>query len=284
MQDVLYSQSGIIVAAILLAALFALIDLGWRVGRRRPELRDDKIRSHVNTLLGSVLGLMGLLLGFTFSIALNRYDGRSDALVEEANAIGTAYLRAQLLQAPVRDEALTLLARHVELRRAETEVPLDQEDKRDALMAEAGRTLDELWRLALRAASLDNSPVTTGLFIQALNDIIDQFGHRKAIVARHVPELVVLLLFGSVLLTGFVLGFSCGVAGHRPSVISFAFGLLVVFVTYIIIDIDRPRRGLIQVDWSMLEELADTVQHEDRIRSGTMDPARPEPGPPVQAP
>lgn len=262
MRDILYDQSGLAIALVLLAALFLLIHLGWRLGGREQELRDERFRTHINTLLGSLLGLMALLLGFTFSMALNRFEARSDALVQEANAIGTAYLRAHLLAPEVREEALALLARHAELRVQEGAVALDSEQRRTALLAETSKGLDALWRLAVRAAEIDKNVATTGFFVQALNETIDQFGQRNMVVERRVPELVEILLFVTVLLTGLVLGYSCGVAGHRPSVISFAFGLLVVFVTYIIIDIDRPRRGFIQVDRQILLSLVEDIRAE----------------------
>lgn len=275
MRDLIYGQSGLVIAGVLLATLFVLIQWGWRLGCKGAASRDEKYRAHINTLLGSVLGLMGLMLGFTFSMALNRYDGRSDALVAEANAIGTAYLRAQLLPEAVRAPARDLIARHVELRLAEGEIGLDEEFRRAGILVESGALLEETWDLATRAAAIDPNPVTTGLFVQALNDMIDQFGQRNMVIERHVPELVLVLLFGAVLLTGLVLGYSCGVAGHRPSIISFAFGLLVVFVTYIIIDIDRPRRGLIQVDRAILDSLAADIRAD---RAGRTTPAKPGPG------
>ena len=259
MREFLYSQSSLLIAALLLLSLIAVIEIGYRVGRVRQAACDDTFRSHVNTVQASVLGLMALLLGFTFSMALQRFDGRSDAVVDEANAIGTTYLRSQFLPEPVRQEAGTLLRHYVDLRVTTGRIALDRPEERQALIMQSTAVLDQLWALAGRAVALDPSPSTSGLFIQTLNEMIDSFGRRDAILNRHVPELVLWLLYSTVLLTGGVLGYACGIGGHRPSVVSFVFGLMIVVVAVVIIDIDRPRRGLIQVDQSSLVNLGAAI-------------------------
>ncbi len=85
-----------------------------------------------------------------------------------------------------------------------------------ASVAEAGRLQTALWSYAGRAAELDPSPVRSGMFIQALNDMIDSFGRRDAGLNRHVPEVVLLLLFGVFLITAAIVGFASGIGGHRP--------------------------------------------------------------------
>lgn len=259
MREFLYNQSSLLIAVLLLLSLIIIIEIGVRVGRVRQAACDDTFRSHVNTVQASVLGLMALLLGFTFSMALQRFDGRSDALVDEANAIGTTYLRAQFLPEPVREEAVALIRRYVALRVEAGRIGLDRPEDRHALIVQSMAMQDQIWALAGRAVVLDPSPSTSGLFIQTLNDMIDSFGRRDAMLNRHVPELILWLLYGTVLLTGAVLGYACGIGGHRPSAVSFVFGLMVVVVSVVIIDIDRPRRGLIQVDQSSLVNLAAAI-------------------------
>jgi hypothetical protein len=103
------------------------------------------------------------------------------------------------------------------------------------------------------------NPVTTGLYIQALNDMIDSCGSREAALNRHVPELVLLLLYGTFLMTGCVIGFTAGLSGHRTTYVTYAMVGLIVVLVFIIIDLDRPRRGLIRIDHSSLEELQKSV-------------------------
>ncbi|OYQ32620.1 hypothetical protein CHU95_17745 [Niveispirillum lacus] len=273
MREFLYSQDSMLVAILLLVSLFVIIELGVRVGRTRRDGASEAYRSHVNTIQGSILGLMALLLGFTFSMALQRFDARSDAMVDEANAIGTTYLRAQMLTPEVRGTVSSLLRDYVELRVAAVSVSLDHPAERQALVVRSTAVLDQIWIQAQRAVLVDPGPATSGLFIQTLNETIDSFGRHDAILNRHVPELVLFMLYGAVLLTGWVLGFSCGIAGHRPSGVAFAFGLAVVAIAFVIIDIDRPRRGLIQVNQSSLTSLAAEIVATEAARAQTSQPA-----------
>src|SRR6185437_1530653 len=116
-----------------------------------------------------------------------------------------------------------------------------------ALVTKIGQVQKQLWRNAKQAVELDASAVKTGLFVQALNDLIDSFGKHDAVLNRHVPEVVLLLLYGTFLMAGAIVGFSSGVAGHRPSLASYILVALIVVLVFLIIDLDRPRRGLIEV-------------------------------------
>jgi uncharacterized membrane protein (Fun14 family) len=97
--------------------------------------------------------------------------------------------------------------------------------------------------------------LTSGLFIQALNELIDSLGRRDAAVHRHVPEAVLLLLYGTFLMAGGIVGYACGVGDHRPSFASYVMVVLIVVLVFIIVDLDRPRRGLIQVSQKSLLDL-----------------------------
>ena len=117
----------------------------------------------------------------------------------------------------------------------------------------------ELWRLTSRVAAEDGGPVTSGLYIQALNETIDAFGSRDTVVKRHVPEVVVFLLFATFILTGVVIGYANGAEDHRPSIAAHVLALLIVLLVFIIIDLDRPRRGLVQVPQENLISLQSTI-------------------------
>jgi hypothetical protein len=273
MREFLYGQDSFLIAAALLTMLFAAMATGARIGLKRQPSADEHYRQHVSTLLGSILGLLALLLGFSFSMALQRYEGRSDAVVDEANAIGTTWLRAQLLPAAVQGQVRDALRDYVELRVDAGRISLDREESRQAVLVRSTALLDRLWILTGQAVAIDPGPATSGLFIQTLNDTIDSFGRRDALLNRHVPELVLFLLHGAVLMTGGLLGYSCGIAGHRPSAAAFVFGLLVVAVVFVITDIDRPRRGLIQVNQASLVNLAAEIAAAEAARNQTPGPA-----------
>jgi len=251
----MYDQNSLLISGILFASMLIAIEVGYLLGRPNEARINESSRTHVGAIQASLLGVLALLLGFTFSLSLQRFDNRSQAVVDEANAIGTSYLRAQLLPTTLRPEVQTLLRHYVDLRVKGGAISLDKEEQRDVMIAKTNKLLDELWRYARRAAEEDGRPMTAGLFIQSVNDLIDSYGRRDAALNRHVPELVLFLLFGTFLLTGGVVGYAAGVGGHRPSFVTDILVVLIVVLTFIIVDLDRPRRGLIRVSQSSLIDL-----------------------------
>jgi hypothetical protein len=256
MKELMYDFGAGLIAAVLLAVVLAAIEIGFRFGRRNrgPDVDDDS-KAHINATQASTLGILALLLAFTFSLSLQRFDTRSDAVVDEANAIGTAYLRAQLLPAPLRDETRALLRDYVDMRVRAGSVSIIQDDAWNSLMAETGSLQNALWDKARRAAEANPNPVPSGMFVQATNDLIDSFGRRDAAIHRHVPEVVLFLLIGTFLITSAIVGFSGGVIGRRPPLVSFAMVVLIVVLVFVILDLDRPIRGVIVVSEKSLRDL-----------------------------
>ncbi|WP_140912279.1 hypothetical protein [Methylomonas koyamae] len=260
MQEIMYDVSSLLIALLLLLSMLLAIEIGYRVGLRiMPTVRDD-FKAHVNATSASLVGILALLLGFTFSLSLQRYDSRSEAVVDEANAIGTAYLRAQLLAEPHRGHSLALLREYLDLRVQTGNVDLTERARRHALIAEAGRMQARLWEYARQANAVAPSPVTTGLFIPALNEMIDNFGKRDAEMNRHVPEFVLLLLYATFLMTGAIVGYATGLSGHRASFVTHIMVGLIVVLVFIILDLDRPHRGLIQVSQDSLTGLQAAIR------------------------
>lgn len=251
----MYDHNSVLIAGLLLAALIIAAEIGTRLGQKYRDATNDSTKSHISGIQGSILGVLALLLGFTFSLSLQRYDTRSEAVINEANAIGTAMLRASLIPESVREESKTLLRNYLDLRIKAGAVSLDRADERDRVLLESNRLLDQLWANALRAAAENPSPVQTGLYVQALNEAIDAFGSRDAALARHVPELVLFLMFGTLILTATLVGFASGVGGHRASFAAYTLLALIVCLVFVIIDLDRPRRGLIEVSQVPLLDL-----------------------------
>jgi hypothetical protein len=255
MNEYMYGQHSALIAAALVIAMVAAMEAGYRLGARRSGQASDPIRSQVGTVLASLLGLLALLLGFTFSLALQRYEDRSQAVVKEANAIGTAYLRVQLLPGALRPDLEAALREYVDIRVKEGRVQLADRATREVLNRDADRVAAQLWEKAMRAVEKDDRPATSGLFVQALNDLIDAAGAGRAALERHVPEIVHLLLFATIAVTSAILGYASGISGHRVTVPAVALVLLVVCVVYLIIDLDRPRRGSILVSQESMLEL-----------------------------
>lgn len=271
MLELIFRQNSLVVAAALFIMMALAVEIGYRLGKPIQVRESETTRTHINAIQGSLLGFLALILGFTLSLSLQRYDNRSEAVVDEANAIGTAWLRAQLLPESVRDQTQDALRRHADLRVRAGAVDLAHKSDRDVLLDTTNRNLDAIWNLALMAAAEKPDMATTGLFIQSLNDMIDSYGRRDAALARHVPHEILLLLVGTFLLAGGVVGYAAGVAGHRPSVTTYVLVILIVVLSFVILDLDRPRRGMIRIDQSSLIELAAGI---DSMRDATDDSAR----------
>jgi len=276
MGEFLYNTNSLLITLLLLAAMVLAMELGYRTGRRQPHAAGSAVKDHINAVLGSLLGVLALLLAFSFSSAMDRYESRNEALVEEANAIGTTYLRASLLPSALRAEARNLLQEYTNLRVRSSLVALDKAAEREAIVAQAARVSDALWAHAARAAEINPSPVTTGLYVQSLNETIDALGRRDAALLRHVPEVILFLLFGAFVTSCGVVGYAAGVASHRPASVAYILLLFIALVCFIIIDLDRPRRGLIRTDRTSLIQLKGAIDRA-QATGGALPASGPKP-------
>ncbi|HET7793005.1 MAG TPA: hypothetical protein VFL64_06435 [Rhizobacter sp.] len=258
--EILYDINGGPITAVLFLTMLVAVELGYRLGLRRKDVANEASRSQISTVQGSILGILALLLAFTFSLALQRYDSRSDAVVDEANAIGTTFLRTQLLPMPLRGEVQAVLRDYVDNRVRDSALSARQQAESNALARTALQLQNTLWDQARRATEADPKPATSGLFVQALNEMIDSYSRREAGLDRHVPELVLFLLFLTLLVASLGVGYSSGVNGERPTAISFAMLVLVAALVFVILDLDRPRRGIIVVSKQSLIELQSGMQ------------------------
>lgn len=251
----MYDVSSIVIAVTLFISMIIVMEAGYRLGLWHRKKDGGKINENTSAIQGSMLGILALMLGFTFSLALSRFDDRSEAVVYEANAIGTAWLRVDLLPASAQPAIREQMRQYVTWRVDAGHLDLTRVDERHDILQQTDRVLDQLWALASEAAAQDPNPVKTGLFVQALNDMIDAYGSRDAALARHVPEMVLLLLYGTFLMTGSVMGFTTGQQGQRTSFVTYIMTGLIVILVFIIIDLDRPRRGLIEINQHSMESL-----------------------------
>jgi len=258
MKEIMYGHNSVLIVSVLFIFMLLAMEIGFRNGRRKQASATEAI-TQANAVLASMLGLLALLLAFTFSAALQRYDHRSQTVVAEANAIGTTYLRARLLPKELPDEVQALLRQYLDIRVQEGRVDATEPVLRESLLNQAKLLEAQLWAHALRAAELDGRPVTSGLFIQSLNELIDTSSTRDAALNRHVPEIVLFLMFATIVLTTATLGYASGIAGHRVTVAAFVLVMLIALVVYLIIDLDRPRRGAIQVSHESMLSLQRTI-------------------------
>lgn len=260
--EILYPHSSVAIASGLFLSMLLCNELGFRVGRFVQEHTDNEVKALTGSIQASVLGLLALMLGFTFSMAMQRYDSRNMALIAEANAIGTTLLRVRLLPPAHQEEANRLMKSYIDKRVGMGKIDLAHMAERNEYTNQLSDLEEQLWTLAVKATTEDPRAVTTGAFVQSLNALLDARGERSALQEMHVPEAVLLLLFIVFIASGGMMGYSGGLSGKRIIAPVVLVSLLVTLIVFIIIDLDRPKRGLIQVDQSPLLEL----QHSVRIQ------------------
>ncbi len=249
------------IVVVLFISIVLLNEVGFRIGRFVQSRTDSEVKSLTGSIQASILGLLALLLGFTFSMSMQRYDNRSMALIDEANAIGTAILRVQLLPEKFRFEAEGLFREYIGLRVDIGQLDLTKTEERKIYIEKIANLQNNLWALAISATEVDPRPVTTGAFVTSLNDVIDSQGKRNALLQMQVPEVVLILLFIVFISSGGIMGYSAGLSGKRMFAPIALVSLLITLIVFIIIDLDRPKRGLIQVNQSVMIELLNNVKN-----------------------
>jgi len=244
------------VLAIFLLSLGAG-ELGFRYGRSHQV--SDSERDILSALRTSTLGLVALLLGFSFAITSNRHNDRSRLVMDEANAIGTCYLRAGLVAEPASSQIRNALRRYTDMRIESFERGLDpQEFERLATGMHA--SLDELWTGVAHAVNADRDLALTSAIVPAANEVIDLSTTREWLRRYHMPPSVAWLLGLSLVLCGAVTGHALGQAGRRHVGLALGLNLLILFVAFVVLDFDRPRRGLIRVDQTPLIQLRESMK------------------------
>jgi len=249
---VFFSLPSWAVALLVFAVVGGACVLGAGLGRYLRR-HTDVLREPIGVLQAALLGLVGLILAFGLSLAVGRYEARRAAVVAEANAIGTTYLRAQLIAEPGRSESLDLLRRYTDLSlRLSHEVPNSASMMRTT--AQQSILQRRLWRLAGQAIGAAPTASAPRLYVDTLNNMIDQETVRVAALNNRVPGAVLgLEVIGAAVVVG-LLALYLAVLGRGLLAAIVAAGLvtLLLLVTF---DLDRPTRGLIKVPDTPLESL-----------------------------
>jgi uncharacterized membrane protein (Fun14 family) len=227
-------------------------------------------RDHINGIQASILGLLALLSRSRSRWPCSASTAGARPWSTRPNAIGTAFLRTDLLPPPLRDEARAALDKYLDARVDESALPLHDERRvqRSTDVAVAATAACGSWRSA-PPFRRNTSRAPTLTFVDAVNRLIDGYGKRTSGLNQHVPELVLGLLLVTFLLAGGIMGFAAGAASHRPSSVTYILIGLMVVLVFIILDLDRPRRGIINVDHSSLQDLQTRVKAALKSGPGT---------------
>ena len=234
-------------AAALLLAMLLMIEIGRRVGARHRALDPQGAREGVTALEGAVFALLGLMVAFTFSGAATRFDSRRQLLVQEANAIGTAYLRIDLLPAAAQPALRDGFRRYVDSRLA-TYRALPDIAAADAGLARSAQIQNEMWTNAVAATREGASPHAAMLFLPALNEVIDSLTTELMASRTHPPVIIFVMLAVLALVSSLLAGYDMPGGKRRSWIHVFAFAGIMAASVYVILDLEYPRIGFIRID------------------------------------
>jgi hypothetical protein len=240
----LYGTHEVIIQCVFFALMLAATEAGFRLGRKSEASTPAETKSQISIVTAALLGVLALLLGFTMSMAVSRFEVRRQLVLDEANAIGTSCLRAQLLPAPEGPEIANLLRQYINVRVQYGSVGNDLA-RLDALHTQTELLQTALWSRAADYAQKDPNPVKAGLLLQSLNEAIDLESARWTAFQNRVPQDVMYVDAMVALLAAILVGYSFGINGPRQIFSMCVLALAITLVLSVIIDLDRPRSGFI---------------------------------------
>jgi hypothetical protein len=242
--------------ALVLVVWIALCgEIGFHLGTRMKATLGE---SPFGILQAAFFGLLALLLAFSFSLGLARYDARRLQVVREANSIGTTFLRTQLLRADTARLMREYLRRYVDARIAFAAAGVNEQVKIDAARRSAALQ-KEMWNLVMAQDARDNRSSMVPLFIVALNDTIDESAEEEDVLAAHIPDPVVIVLAIVIGFASLLLGIGFGRTDHHGGSSIAFFAITLALVVGMILDLDRPQRGFIRVSLAPLQSLRQSL-------------------------
>jgi hypothetical protein len=242
-----FALIALVLAGILFVGMLGMLEVGRRIGARRLA-RDAEGSRSGGVMDGAVFGLLGLLLAFTFSGAASRFDHRRNLIVDEANAIGTAWLRIDLLPSDAQPAIRDGFRRYLDARvGAYQKLPDVAASKLE--LAGAHHEQEEVWARAAEACRADGGEPARMLLLPAMNEMFD-IAHTRAMATRMHPPGVIYGMLAAVAMVGAVLaGYAMAGAGKQRSFLHMvAFAGTIAIAVYAIIEIEYPRQGLVRVD------------------------------------
>ena len=232
----------LLVAMCLIAGVVATHEIGFWLGSLTRS-KDEPFDRQVGLVRTSTAALVAFLIGFAFSGAASRFIDRADLIVKEANALGTAYLRADTIAEPQRSELKAAIKEYTTDR--VTLLSREGRDQIEALLAKVGGLHERMWRSAIEATQ-GNAPLMA-VVLPAINEVIDLHSVHLAMARRHLPIPIMAMLLGTAAIGVGMIGFGNGRVGCRFSVLDAVYGLALAAALWMTIDLDYPGIGLIRV-------------------------------------
>ena len=235
----------LVTALFIVGLLVACIEAGRYFRLRR---REEKASSGLGTIDGAVFGLMALLLGFSFSGAVSRFDTRRDLIVQETNAIGTAWLRVDLLPEATQPQIRNDFRGYLDARIAFYENLGPDRAKAMDQLALSEKLQTKIWAESISAAEQSSSNAVLTLVAGSLNEMIDITTTRLVALQTHPPLPIYVTLVLLAMASCLIAGFGMGDIDKRPWLHTAVFALALFLTVYMIIDLEFPRVGIIRID------------------------------------
>ncbi len=253
--SVLDSLSTPVIVLLFAIVSLACYEVGFRMGRWWQDREPGEQEGPTGVIVGGILGLMAFLLAITMGMAADRFDKRRGLVVDEANAISTAYLRADYLPQPARDRMKELLREYLPLRVATGDLA--------GVLASVERSTavhERMWAILAATAQSGHSPDLMSSLGEALTEVSDRAEERvvAGLYAR-VPETVLLSLLAGSTLAVAMLGYSAGLSRRRGFMSAVVLILALGAVTALVIDLDRPQDGFLRVSQQALLDVQDSI-------------------------
>jgi hypothetical protein len=244
---------------LTVAVTLGSVEVGYRVAQYRRKRAQEEKEAPIGAMVGATLGLLAFMLAFTFGMAANRFEARRQVVLQESNAIGTAYLRAAMLPEPMRTEARSRLKEYVDVRLEGV-----QPGKTAQAIAKSQELQNRLWSLASAVAEKDRTAITS-LFIQSLNQVIDLHAQRiMAGLQSRIPSAIWIGLYLLAILAMSSMGYHQGFTSTRRSLAVITFVLAFSAVLLLISDLDRPGEGLLKVSQQSMLDLKNSMSVENQ--------------------
>jgi len=247
-------------ALFLTTVAFCLLAVegGFRIGRRRASLEHKDTEKSVGTMVAATLGLLAFMLAFTFGSAASRFGIRKQLVIDDANAVQAAYLRAELLPAPHAEEIQTLLEEYVDLRVAAKQPEIQ------AVLSRSNEIQDEIWARAVALGRENPEQWTVEDFSKSVNHLIDRHNTRVIMsLHRPLPSAIVLALNSLLLLGMSLVGYQLGLVSDRRTVASAILVVAFAVVVTLIAALDSVQSSLVRINQQAMIE----VQNDIRERS-----------------
>jgi hypothetical protein len=248
------------VAAGLFLGTLACLEAGYRLGSRNSQNR-ELAHEGIAGLDAAVFALLGLLLGFSFGGGTSRLESRRQLIIQEANAIGTAYLRLDTLAAADQPEMRHFFREYLDTRlRVYQKLPdLDAAERE---LAEAAKIQQRIWSQAVTVSRAEQTQTAARLLLPALNEMIDVTTSRTVALYTHIPTLIFALLVIVALLSGLIAGYAMAKRRSRSWLHMIVYALVIAVTIYAVLDLDDPRSGLVRLDAAdhALLQLRDSIR------------------------